>query len=137
LFLMTLCSAYTEEEITEGENTKTRTFLKFHPALAPVKAAIFPLVRKDGLPEKAQEIFDDLKYDFNIIYEERDAIGKRYTRQDLIGTPFCIAVDYETLENDTVTVRDRDSREQVRMPISELKEYIGKAVSYKTIYEKL
>ncbi|MFC5270939.1 glycine--tRNA ligase [Adhaeribacter terreus] len=137
LFLMTLCNAYQEEEITENEQTKTRTFLKFHPAIAPVKAAIFPLVRKDGLPEKAMEIFDDLKYDFNMIYEERDAIGKRYTRQDLIGTPFCIAVDYQTMEDNTVTVRERDSREQKRMPISELRQYIGDAVSMKRIFEKL
>ncbi len=137
LFLMTLCNAYTEEEVSEGEGTKTRVYLKLHPALAPVKAAIFPLVRKDGLPEKAQQIFDDLKFDFNIIYEERDAIGKRYTRQDLIGTPYCIAVDYETLDNETVTVRDRDSREQKRMPISDLRNYIGDAVSFKRIFEKL
>lgn len=137
LFLMTLCNAYTEEEVTEGDGIKTRTYLKLHPALAPVKAAIFPLVRKDGLPEKAQQIFNDLKFDFNVIYEERDAIGKRYTRQDLIGTPFCIAIDYETLENNTVTVRDRDSREQKRMPISELQNYIGEAVSFKRIFEKL
>ncbi|PSR55307.1 glycine--tRNA ligase [Adhaeribacter arboris] len=137
LFLMTLCNAYTEEEVTEGDGVKTRIYLKLHPVLAPVKAAIFPLVRKDGLPEKAQQIFDDLKFDFNIIYEERDAIGKRYTRQDLIGTPFCIAVDYETLENNTVTVRDRDTREQKRMPISELRNYINEAVSYKRIFEQL
>jgi len=136
-FLMTLCSAYTEEEVTEGEATKMRTYLKLHPALAPVKAAIFPLVRKDGLPEKAQQIFDDLRFDFNIIYEERDAIGKRYTRQDLIGTPYCIAVDYETLENNTVTIRDRDTREQQRVPISELRQIIGDAVSFKRIFEKL
>ncbi|MHA6248601.1 glycine--tRNA ligase [Pontibacter sp. CAU 1760] len=137
LFLMTLCNAYQEEEITEGESTKSRTFLKLHPALAPVKAAILPLTKKDGLPEKATAIFDDLKFDFNMIYEERDSIGKRYTRQDLIGTPFCIAVDHQTLEDDTVTVRDRDSREQVRMPISELKSYIDKAVNFKSILEKL
>jgi glycyl-tRNA synthetase len=137
LFLMTLCNAFTEEEITENEQTKTRTFLKFHPAIAPVKAAIFPLVRKDGLAEKALEIFDDLRFDFNIIYEERDAIGKRYTRQDLIGTPFCIAVDYQTMEDNTVTVRERDSREQKRMNISELRQYIGDAVSFKRIFEKL
>jgi glycyl-tRNA synthetase len=137
LFLMTLCNAFTEEEITENEQTKTRTFLKFHPAIAPVKAAIFPLVRKDGLAEKALEIFDDLKFDFNIIYEERDAIGKRYTRQDLIGTPFCIAVDYQTMEDNTVTVRERDSREQKRMHIDELRQYIGDAVNFKRIFEKL
>ena len=137
LFLMTLCSAYTEEEITEGDSTKSRTFLKFHPALAPVKAAILPLTKKDGLPEKATEIFNSLRYDFNMIYEERDSIGKRYTRQDLIGTPFCIAVDHQTLEDNTVTVRDRDSREQVRMAISELHSYIDRAVNFKSIFEKL
>ncbi|WP_187263431.1 glycine--tRNA ligase [Pontibacter beigongshangensis] len=137
LFLMVLCNAYQEEEITEGDATKTRTFLKLHPALAPVKAAILPLTKKDGLPEKATEIYNDLKYDFNLIYEERDSIGKRYTRQDLIGTPFCIAVDHQTLEDNTITVRDRDSREQVRLPISELKAFIDKAVSFKSIFETL
>ncbi|MEJ8757551.1 glycine--tRNA ligase [Pontibacter sp. H259] len=137
LFLMILCNAYQEEEITEGEATKTRTFLKLHPALAPVKAAILPLTKKDGLPEKATEIFNSLKFDFNMIYEERDSIGKRYTRQDLIGTPFCIAVDHQTLENNTVTVRDRDSREQVRMPIAELRTYIDNAVNFRSILEKL
>ncbi|MBC6991762.1 MULTISPECIES: glycine--tRNA ligase [Hymenobacter] len=141
LFLAALCQAYTEETITEGEGekeqTKTRTFLKLHPALAPIKAAIFPLVRKDGLPEKAEAIFNDLRHDFRLVYEDRDAIGKRYTRQDLIGTPFCIAVDHQTLEDDTVTVRHRDSREQTRMPISELGRYIGDAVSFKRILENL
>ncbi|MBJ6117621.1 glycine--tRNA ligase [Pontibacter sp. BT310] len=137
LFLMTLCNAYQEEEITEGEATKTRTFLKLHPALSPVKAAILPLTKKDGLPEKATEIFNSLKFDFNMIYEERDSIGKRYTRQDLIGTPFCIAVDHQTLEDNTVTVRDRDSREQVRMPIAELRTYIDKAVNFRSILEKI
>ena len=141
LFLATLCQAYAEETITEGEGeaqqTKTRTVLRLHPAVAPVKAAIFPLVRKDGLPEKAQEIFDELRFDFRLVLEERDAIGKRYTRQDLIGTPFCIAVDHQTLEDNTVTVRHRDSREQTRMPISELRQYIGEAVSFRRIFEKL
>ncbi len=141
LFLATLCNAYQEETITEGEGdaqtTKTRTVLKLHPAVAPVKAAIFPLVRKDGMPEKAQEIFDALKFDFRLVLEERDAIGKRYTRQDLIGTPFCIVVDGQTLEDDTVTVRHRDSREQTRMPISALKSYIGEAVSFRRIFEQL
>ena len=141
LFLATLCQAYTEETITEGEGekeqTKQRTLLKLHPALAPIKAAIFPLVRKDGMPEKAEEIFNALRYDFRVIMEERDAIGKRYTRQDLIGTPFCIVVDGQTLEDDTVTVRHRDSREQTRMPISELRAYIGEAVSFSRLFEKL
>ena len=141
LFLATLCNAYAEETITEGEGeaqqTKTRTVLRLHPAVAPIKAAIFPLIRKDGLPEKAQEIFDELRFDFRLVLEERDAIGKRYTRQDLIGTPFCIAVDHQTLEDNTVTVRHRDSREQTRMPISALRQYIGEAVSFRRIFEKL
>ncbi len=137
LFLATLCNAYTEETVGEGENQKERIYLKLHPALAPVKAAIFPLVRKDGLPEKAREIFDELRHDFNMIYEERDAIGKRYTRQDLIGTPFCIAVDYDTLTDNSVTIRYRDTMEQKRVPISELRSIISKEVSFKTIFDKL
>ena len=136
-FLMVLSNAYTEETVGEGEEKKERTYLKLHPALAPVKAAIFPLVKKDGLPEKGRQIFDMLKYDFNLIYEEQQSIGKRYTRQDLIGTPFCIAVDYETMENDTVTIRHRDTMAQERVHISELKEKIGEAVSVKRIFEKL
>ena len=106
-------------------------------AVAPIKAAIFPLIRKGGLPEKAQEIFDALRFDFRVVVEEKDSIGTRYTRQDLIGTPFCIAVDHQTLEDDTVTVRHRDSREQTRMAISELRQYIGEAVSFRRVFEKL
>jgi glycyl-tRNA synthetase len=137
LFLMTLCNAYTEEEVGEGENKKIRTFLKLHPAVAPVKAAILPLMKKDGLAEKAKAIYDDLKYDFNLIYEEAQSIGKRYTRQDLIGTPFCVAIDHQTLEDDTVTIRHRDTTEQERVNISALREKIGSAVSPKTVFEKL
>ena len=141
LFLATICEAFQEETIVEGEGeaqtTKQRTFLKLHPAVAPIKAAIFPLVRKYGMPEKAQEIFDSLRFDFRLVIEDKDAIGKRYTRQDLIGTPFCIVVDGQTLEDDTVTVRDRDTREQVRMPIAALRAYIGEKVSFKTVFAKL
>lgn len=137
LFLMTLCNAYKEEVVGEGAETKTRTYLKLHPALAPVKAAIFPLVKKDGLPEKAREIFDSLKKSFNLIYEETQSIGKRYTRQDLIGTPFCIAVDHQTLEDDTITIRHRDTTEQERVHIKELKERIEKEVSFSSLYERL
>jgi glycyl-tRNA synthetase len=137
LFLAVLCHAYTEETVGEGENQKERIYLKLHPALAPIKAAIFPLVKKDGLPEKAMQIFNDLKHDFNLIYEERDSIGRRYTRQDLIGTPFCIAVDYETLENDTVTIRYRDTMAQERVKIEDLHSKIANEVSLKRIFEKL
>ncbi|WP_448520033.1 glycine--tRNA ligase [Rhodoflexus sp.] len=137
IFLMHLCNAYTEEAIGEGENRKERTLLKLHPAIAPVKAAIFPLTKKDGLPEKAEQIYKALKTDFRVVYEEKDSIGKRYTRQDLIGTPFCIAVDHQTLEDDTVTIRDRDTATQHRVPIAALRDEIGHAVSFARVFEKL
>ncbi|WMJ72848.1 glycine--tRNA ligase [Cytophagaceae bacterium ABcell3] len=137
VFLAVLCNAYTEEMVGEGEKAKERVYLKLHPALAPVKAAILPLTKKDGLPEKARKIYDDLKFDMNIIYEERDSIGKRYTRQDLIGTPFCIAVDHQSLEDDTVTIRHRDSTDQERVSIAELKQKLRREVSFKRIFEKL
>ncbi len=136
-FLAVLCNAYTEETTGEGETLKERVYLKLHPALAPIKAAIFPLTKKDGLPEKALAIFDDLKFDMNVVYEEKDAIGKRYTRQDLIGTPFCIVVDHQTLEDDTVTIRHRDSMQQERVTIGALKQTIEKQTSLKTILELL
>ena len=137
LFLAVLCNAFTRETVGEGDQQKERTYLKLHPALAPFKAAVLPLVKKDGLPEKAQEIMKDLKKDFRVFYEERDAIGKRYTRQDLIGTPFCIAVDYQTLEDNTVTIRHRDSTAQERVTISELRAKIGHEVSEQRILELL
>ena len=136
-FLAILCNAYTEEVVGEGEDKKERVYLKLHPALAPVKAAIFPLTKKDGLPEKALKIVDDLKYDFNVVYEEKDAIGKRYTRQDLIGTPFCIVVDHQTLEDNTVTIRHRDTMEQERVKIEDLRAKIEKETSLKTILSQL
>jgi glycyl-tRNA synthetase len=138
LFLATLCEAYTEDQGVDADgNAKERVYLKLHPALAPIKAAIFPLVKKDGLPEKAKEIVKLLRLDFKVIYEERDAIGKRYTRQDLIGTPFCIAVDYQTLEDNTVTIRHRDNTAQDRVKIEDLKSIIGREVAMERIFEKL
>ena len=137
LFFMLLCNGYTTETVGEGENQKQRTYLKFHPALAPVKAAILPLVKKDGLPEIGQKIYDDLKFDFNLIYEDSQSIGKRYTRQDLIGTPFCIAIDHQTAEDETVTIRHRDTMEQERVKISGLKAKIEQEVSLKNIFAAL
>jgi glycyl-tRNA synthetase len=109
MFLLTLINAFEEEDLSTEEKQDSRTVLRLHPCLAPVKAAIFPLTKKDGLPEKAREIMETLKLDFNLQYEEKDAIGKRYRRQDAIGTPFCITVDHQTLEDNTVTLRHRDS----------------------------
>ena len=137
LFLMLLCNAYKEEITGEEGKEKKRVYLDFHPALSPVKAAILPLTKKDGLPEKATEIYNGLKGLYNVAYEEAASIGKRYTRQDLIGTPFCIAVDHQTLEDDTVTVRERNTTDQHRIKISELESFINKAVSLKSIYDQL
>jgi glycyl-tRNA synthetase len=137
LFFMVLSNSFREEEVGEGENKKTRTYLKIHPGLAPIKAAIFPLVKKDGLPEVAKKIYNDLRFDFNLIYEETQSIGKRYTRQDLIGTPYCVAIDHQTLEDDTVTIRERDSMEQVRVKIDALKDEIGNRVSIQNILKEI
>ena len=117
MFLAILSQAYTEEPLGDGT---TRTVLKIPPMLAPVKVAVFPLVKKDGLPEIAHKIFDDLKLDFNCQYEEKDTIGKRYRRQDAIGTPYCITVDQQTKEDNTVTIRDRDMMKQERISVDKI-----------------
>ncbi|MCQ2320940.1 MAG: glycine--tRNA ligase [Bacteroidales bacterium] len=118
MFLAMLSHAYTEEKLEDGTE---RVVLKLPAILAPYKVAVLPLVKKDGLPEKAREIIDSLKYDFMCQYEEKDSIGKRYRRQDAIGTPMCVTVDNQTLEDNTVTVRDRDTMNQVRVPIENLR----------------
>jgi len=133
MFLLTLMNAYEEEDLSTDEKQDSRTVLRLHPCLAPVKAAIFPLTKKDGLPEKAKEIMDSLKLDFNLQYEEKDAIGKRYRRQDAIGTPFCITVDHQTLEDNTVTIRHRDSMAQERVAADQLDKIIGDLVSWKNV----
>ncbi|HET8828241.1 MAG TPA: glycine--tRNA ligase, partial [Pelobium sp.] len=107
-FLVTLMNAFEEQDLSTEEKQDSRSLLKLHPALAPYKAAVLPLTKKDGLPEKAREVMDALKLDFNMAYDEKDAIGKRYRRQDAIGTPYCITIDYDTLTDNTVTIRHRD-----------------------------
>ncbi len=115
-----LCEAYTEDEAPDEKGAmQTRTVMKLHPRLAPYKAAVFPLVKKDGMPEAAQKIYRDLKQHFHAFYDAKGAIGRRYRRQDEAGTPYCITVDGETLDNGTVTIRDRDSLEQSRLPAEE------------------
>jgi len=118
--LMLLCDAYYEEEV-RGD---TRSVLRFHPEIAPIRAAIFPLVKKEGLPEIAHDIEADLRQHFNVKYDERGSMGKRYRRMDEAGTPFCITVDFDTKEDHTVTVRDRDTMEQDRVAIDQLATYI-------------
>ncbi len=128
MFLAVLSASLKEEELEDGSS---RTVLKLPSILAPTKAAVLPLVKKDGLPELAQEIIEDLKYDFQVQYDEKDAIGRRYRRQDAAGTPLCITVDHDSLEDRTVTVRFRDSMEQKRVPASELKQIIAGEVDFK------
>ncbi|WP_437919127.1 glycine--tRNA ligase [Sphingobacterium sp. LRF_L2] len=137
LFLTVLANSLEEEDLSTAEKQDSRVVLKFHPAIAPVKAAVLPLTKKDGLPEKAREIMAKLKLDFNLQYDEKDAIGKRYRRQDAIGTPFCITVDYQTLEDNTVTIRHRDSMEQERVSAADLTRIIGDLVSFNNLLEKL
>ncbi|WP_341199802.1 glycine--tRNA ligase [Croceibacter atlanticus] len=129
MFLAVLSKSLVEEDLGNGNS---RTVLKLPSILAPTKVAVFPLVKKDGLPELAEQIVEDLKWDFNVLYDEKDAVGKRYRRQDAAGTPFCITVDHDSLEDQTVTIRHRDSMEQSRVNISDLKSIIGKALDFKT-----
>lgn len=137
MFLLILSSAYDEETIEQEGKTDTRVVLRIPPELAPVKLAILPLVRKDGLPEKAREILNELKYDVNCIYEEKDSIGKRYRRQDAIGTPFCITVDHDTLTDNRVTLRDRDTMQQERIPIDKVKEIVLEKTSMTNLLKKI
>lgn len=137
LFLTVLCNAFEEEDLSTEDKKDSRSVLRLHPALAPVKAAILPLTKKDGLPEKAREILSSLKLDYNVQYDEKDSIGKRYRRQDAIGTPFCITVDYESLENNTVTVRFRDSMQQERMSIEDVERMIYQEASMKALLNKI
>lgn len=134
MFLAIMTSAYTEETLEDGSE---RTVLKLPAALAPAKVAVLPLLQKDGLPEKGREILDILKYDFTCQYDEKDTIGKRYRRQDAVGTPYCVTVDHQTLEDDTVTIRDRDSARQERINISALKNRVEELVSITGLLRKI
>jgi len=133
MFLAVLSNSLEDEKLEDGSS---RTVLKLPAVLAPVKAAIFPLVKKDGLPELAREIIADLQWEHNVFYDEKDAVGKRYRRQDAAGTPFCITVDHQSLEDKTVTIRHRDSMEQERVAITDLNIIISKAVAIKGWLQK-
>ncbi|MBN1949720.1 MAG: glycine--tRNA ligase [Bacteroidales bacterium] len=135
MFLSVISNAYTEEEI-EGKD-ETRIVMRIPAFLAPVKLAVFPLLKKDGLPEKAREIMDRLKFDFNCQYEEKDTIGRRYRRQDAIGTPFCITIDHQTQEDNTVTIRFRDTMKQERVPVENLEKIMEDKVSMKNVLREL
>lgn len=133
-FLAILSKTYREEKLEDGSD---RVVLAIPPALAPNKVAILPLIKKDRLPEKAQAIMNDLKYDLRCYYEDKDTIGKRYRRQDAIGTPYCLTIDHQTLLDDTVTIRDRDSMKQERVRISDVKNKMISACSINNLLRNI
>jgi glycyl-tRNA synthetase len=132
-FLSILSAAYNEEKVGD----EVRVVLNIPAPLAPVKVAVLPLVKKDGLPELAREIMDELKFDMNCQYEDKDSIGKRYRRQDAIGTPFCITIDHQSLEDKTVTIRYRDTMEQERIPAAKLAEIVREKIDMKNLLRQL
>ncbi|CAM3915139.1 MULTISPECIES: glycine--tRNA ligase [Flavobacterium] len=134
MFLSVFSKALQEEILEDGS---TRTVLRLPSVLAPTKAAVLPLIKRDGLPEIAKSIIENLKWDFNVAYDEKDAVGRRYRRQDALGTPFCITVDHQTVEDNTVTIRHRDSMEQQRVAIDELGKIINDEVSMKNWLMKM
>jgi glycyl-tRNA synthetase len=132
--LAVLAHSYTVEKLENGEE---RVVMRIPAPLAPIKVAVMPLVKKDGLPEMAQKVVDELKYDFSYQYDEKDSIGNRYRRQDAIGTPFCVTVDHDTLVDGCVTVRDRDTMTQERVKIEDLRALIDKKVSLTNLLRNL
>ena len=134
MFLAVFSHSLVEEKLPDGS---VRTVLRLPYVLAPVKVAVLPLIKKDGLPEAAQKIVRMLKYDFNVVYDEKDAIGRRYRRQDAIGTPICVTVDHDTLTDGQVTIRHRDTMEQVRVPIDRLRDIVAREVDMRYALEKL
>ena len=129
MFLAVFSKSLIEEELADGSK---RVVLKIPKILAPKKIAILPLLKKDGLPELSKKLIEDFKWDFNTVYDEKDAIGRRYRRQDALGTPFCLTIDHQTLDDGTVTIRDRDSMVQQRMTVDEVKAKIKNELDIKT-----
>lgn len=132
MFLAIVSNAYREEKLPDGSE---RVVMNIPAALAPVKVAVLPLVKKDGLPEKGREVFNRLKYDFNCHYEDKDAIGRRYRRHDAIGTPYCITIDHQSLTDNTVTIRERDSMEQQRIPIEHIDKVVKQGIRLRPLPE--
>jgi glycyl-tRNA synthetase len=138
MFLQVISAAYFEEELKKEDGTvDNRVVLRLPSFLAPVKLAVMPLVKKDGLPEIALKIVNELKFDFNCQYDDKDSIGRRYRRQDAIGTPYCITIDHETLNDNTVTIRYRDTMLQERVKIEQLKDIIAEKVNIRSLLKKL
>ena len=138
MFLQVISAAYLEEELKkEDGTTDSRVVLRLPSFLAPVKLAVMPLVRKDGLPGIAEKIVSELKFDFNCQYDDKDSIGRRYRRQDAIGTPYCITIDHQTVQDNTVTIRYRDSMEQERVKTDQLRDIIAEKVNIRSLLKKL
>ena len=133
-FLAILSKSYKEEKLEDGSE---RVVLSIPAPLAPNKVAILPLVKKDGLPEKAEQVMNELKYDLRCFYEDKDAIGRRYRRQDAIGTPYCVTIDHQTLQDNTVTIRERDTMKQERIAIAEIRTRLMDACSINNILRKI
>lgn len=128
-FMMLISEAYEEQELSNGDKQDSRALLRLPARLAPIKLAVLPLTKKDGLPEIARSVMEDCKASFRCFYEEKDTIGKRYRRMDAIGTPFCVTIDHQTKEDQTVTIRYRDSMEQERIPVSQVRNIVEKQIS--------
>jgi len=137
MFLSVLSNSYKEEKVSDGEDGNERVVLSIPPVLAPYKVAVLPLVKKDGLPEKADEVMNALKHEFRTYYEDKDTIGRRYRRMDAIGTPYCVTIDHQTLQDNTVTIRERDSMKQERIAIASLKDKIQKEVSIVELLKRI
>ena len=129
MFLAVISHAYEEQDLSTAEKPDSRVVLKFPAKLAPIKLAVLPLTKKDGLPEIAEKIMNDCKPHFRCFYEEKDSIGKRYRRMDALGTPFCVTVDHQTKEDNTVTIRHRDSMEQERVPMRKVRNIVTYAIA--------
>jgi glycyl-tRNA synthetase len=133
MFLAIISNSLREEIL---ENNSKRTVLKIPPFLSPYKVAILPLVKKDDLPQIAKDIYNTLKLEFNVIYDEKDAVGRRYRRQDAIGTPYCITIDHQTKDDNTITIRERDSMQQNRILLTDISKHINKMVSFSSTITK-
>jgi len=134
MFLAVLSHSYKEEKLPDGSE---RVVMSVPAFLAPIKVAVLPLVAKDGLPEKAHEIFNTLRFEQQCFYEEKDTIGRRYRRQDAIGTPYCITIDHQTLQDNTVTIRDRDTMQQERINVNEVSKVVNEKVDVRQWLKKL
>ena len=128
-FMMLISEAYEEQDLSNGDKHDSRALLRLPARLAPIKLAVLPLTKKDGLPEIARSVMEDCKASFRCFYEEKDTIGKRYRRMDAIGTPFCVTIDHQTKDDQTVTIRYRDSMEQERIPVSQVRNIVEKQIS--------